>query len=71
MSIYWVVMVSGGRLTPSTTLDIRFFSNAEAGHNPPPAHRLVPVMVELMGEDAKRPRLDNKSTQPGAFCFPA
>ena len=49
MSIYWVVMVSGGRLTPSTTLDIRFFSNEEAGHNPPPAHRLVPVMEELMG----------------------
>lgn len=30
-------------------VSIRFFSNPEAGHNPPPAHRLLPVMKEIMG----------------------
>lgn len=36
------------RADAAAGVSIRFFSNEEAGHNPPPAHRLVPVMKELM-----------------------
>lgn len=50
MTHHILPLIAGlGKLEMSGGVDIRFFSNEEAGHNPPPAHRLVPVMEELMG----------------------